>query len=591
MPDPKIRQISKHKVLYVDLDEEITSIFDRIQRLNSKEVFLLIPERAVLLQSVVNLQILKRKVADLDKMLSIITRDPVGSKLALKANIPVFDEMNSPKVAVKKSEKEMSDTLEPMAALSNSIEEESPERLSEKKLSIFDIVQRNKKGSSFSFHRLKHLFRAYRKDREFFKEPSRFALGAPSRKTLGTLVVASLSILFVISYIALPGAKITITPQSNVMEQSVNVTLAEVNRYGTNFSIDNTHTVPSYPIQITLEESLDYTSTGQIFDGTNATGTVTFINERDTSWQLVAFTRIQTEEGLIFRTQEPVTVPAANSNGFGTVKAVIIADEVDAYDRVIGERGNIAPSSFILPGLRESSQKVLYARSDEPTTGGSTVVTLKITQEDLEAADLLMREKLENSAVSALEKAIAEQNQTNGTDLELLTGYGAIELGEPTVNVPSQLVEAIQDQFQVAGSMRVSGIAYDHSDLVDILKQELDHRKSPDKSLIKIDENSITHEIIALNQTPGQVKITANIKGIEAYLLDPSDENGSKLVKKIKEHVAGKSIKEAEDYIQNLPEVNKVKISSWPVWAPTIPTVFENIEIRMDEDWLEGMEK
>ena len=60
--DIPIKQISKRKVLYVELDEEITSVYERIERLNYKDVYLVVPERAVLFQSVVNLSILKKKM-------------------------------------------------------------------------------------------------------------------------------------------------------------------------------------------------------------------------------------------------------------------------------------------------------------------------------------------------------------------------------------------------------------------------------------------------------------------------------------------------------------------------------------------------
>ena len=588
-PSP-IRQVSKRKVLTIDLDEEITSIFERIQKLNTEDVFLLVPERAVLLQSVVNLNILKRKVSELNRTLSIITSDPIGIKLALKAGVPVFDQM-SPTVTPgeKKNEFHSEEILAPIEALSNEVDEDEPERLIERKLSIFDIVQKAKKQRNFSIDSIRKFLSSSSKDSALFKEPSRFAVGAPSRKTLGTLVVASLSILFVISYIALPGATVIITPQSDVIEQGINVTLANVNRYGTNPNLDSEHTVAYYPLDITLQKTLDYTATGEIFNGTNATGTATFINERSTPWTLVAFTRIQTEDGLVFRTQSPVTVPSATSAGFGSATATVIADDVDAYERVIGQRGNIEASSFFLPALREESRQLLYARSSAPMTGGSTVVTLKITQDDLDASAELMKKILKDAVVEEPEKAVAQQNQLNGTSLKLLNLSDAIQMQEPVVDVPTNLVEAIQDQFQVSGTLKVSGVVYNSEDLFTILKEELEHRKSPEKLLIKVDEDSISHEIFSFNEIPGQIKMTSKIKGIEAYAIDPSDEHGAQLIKKIKEHIAGKTITEAEDYVQNLEEVNKVEISSWPVWAPTIPTVFENIEVEVDEEWLRGM--
>ncbi|MBI5754480.1 hypothetical protein HZA40_05030, partial [Candidatus Peregrinibacteria bacterium] len=58
-------------------------------------------------------------------------------------------------------------------------------------------------------------------------------------------------------------------------------------------------------------------------------------------------------------------------------------------------------------------------------------------------------------------------------------------------------------------------------------------------------------------------------------------ENGAQLLEKIREHIAGLDIKEATNYIQNLPEINKVEISSWPAWSPTIPSLTDNISFKM----------
>lgn len=594
-PQEPIRQISKRKVIYVELDEEITSVFERIERLNYNDVYLVVPSRAVLFQSVVNLSILKQKIETVGKTLSLVTSDPVGIKLAHQVNIPVFDQWTSGSSMRGTDEAPADDaasapSIAPIAATGNDVEDFQPQRLREKKLSIFDVVKQAQQTRRFSFGVLKERLYAFRRNRQLAKAPSRFALGAPSAKTLGTLVVASLVLLLFISYIALPGATVTVIPRSNVIEQSVNIVLADSTRYGTRPSLGTTgHVLAYYPIEATIEKTLTYTATGQIFDGTNASGTLTVFNERGTAWPLVAFTRFQTEDGLVFRSQEAITVPRGAETGPGTVNVRVVADEVDAYNRVIGERGNIGPSSFFLPGLREESQKELYARSDAPMIGGSTVVTLKITEEDLDAANALMESELKATTERALQDEVARRNSLNQSNLELLTGFSAITQSDPRVTLPSYLVEAIQDDFEVKGTLAVSGFAFNQDEFREILRQELLKRKSPDKTLVRLDASSISYELLDVGETPGQIKLTATLKGIEAYNLNPEEETGARLIKKIKEHIAGKPIKEAEDYVQNLPEVNKVSISSWPVWAPTIPTVFENIKVELDEKGFEAV--
>ncbi len=50
------------------------------------------------------------------------------------------------------------------------------------------------------------------------------------------------------------------------------------------------------------------------------------------------------------------------------------------------------------------------------------------------------------------------------------------------------------------------------------------------------------------------------------------------------ELVKGKSIEEAESYINNLTEVDAVQIKTWPIWISTIPRIPENIEVKKMEE-------
>ena len=86
-----------------------------------------------------------------------------------------------------------------------------------------------------------------------------------------------------------------------------------------------------------------------------------------------------------------------------------------------------------------------------------------------------------------------------------------------------------------------------------------------------------------LYENTGKIKLTANIKGIEQFAITEETESGERLLKKIREHVAGQDIEKAKQYIQNLPEVNKVEIESWPLWSPTIPNLPDNIEFEVRE--------
>ncbi|HAU39817.1 MAG: hypothetical protein UV80_C0002G0139 [Candidatus Peregrinibacteria bacterium GW2011_GWF2_43_17] len=574
------KKVAKKKVVYIELDEEITSVYDRVKKLQFNDIYLVVPERAVLLQSVVNLKILKRKFSDMEKVVFIITTDPVGTKLALQAGIKVFDKIDdNNKVTQTILNPQLK--IQPLSATANEYEDYSPSRIPQKKVSILEIVKEfknKKKGLSF-----KSLWDAQKKYRKLIKEKKQFGYYGPSRKTLTTLVIASVTMLLIIFYVALPGTTIYLTPESNVLEVSANITLADADVNAIELDSHPTHTIASYEIESVVEIGIAYNATGQLFSGENATGTITLTNEGENKWDLVAFTRLQSPDGVIFRTQQFVSVPAATEAGPGKLDVYVIADEKDADDQVIGDRGNLsAGTHFVLPGLREASQTVLYGENAVAMSDGETVVTKYVIAEDLVAAYEQAESSLYDAAQSTLQTKVDSLNTEQGTDLVLLTGDYAFETGDISITVPDVENEQI-DSFQVTGTMYIKGIAYNQSELVNILRNELKLKKSPEKQLKSIDEESMYYETIDIDESASKIKITASIKGIEEYVLDPEEESGARLVKKIKDHIAGMPVEEAKEYIQDLDEINTVEIKSWPVWAPTIPNVQENIKIRVVE--------
>jgi len=78
-----------HETFYIEADEEITSIIEKLRRTQSSEVFVVVPKGALLIQSIINLKLLKKEANDLGKEISIITQDKLGKMLVEKAGIVV----------------------------------------------------------------------------------------------------------------------------------------------------------------------------------------------------------------------------------------------------------------------------------------------------------------------------------------------------------------------------------------------------------------------------------------------------------------------------------------------------------------------
>ena len=83
-----------HQTFYIDIDEEITSIVDRLRKSKSKEVVIVVPKRAILIQSIVNLKLLKKEAESFKKELIIVTQDKLGKLLIEKAGIEVEQKLD-----------------------------------------------------------------------------------------------------------------------------------------------------------------------------------------------------------------------------------------------------------------------------------------------------------------------------------------------------------------------------------------------------------------------------------------------------------------------------------------------------------------
>ena len=83
-----------HQTFYIDIDEEITSVVDRLRKAKATDVIIVVPKRALLVQSIVNLKLLKKEADKLGKQISIVTQDKLGKMLIEKVGINVEDKLD-----------------------------------------------------------------------------------------------------------------------------------------------------------------------------------------------------------------------------------------------------------------------------------------------------------------------------------------------------------------------------------------------------------------------------------------------------------------------------------------------------------------
>src|SRR5262245_43647295 len=79
----------KDNALYLEVDEDITSAIDKLQKLPGDAARIVVPKRSTMLQSIINLKLLKKAAADSGKELVLVTNDRIATDLAGRVGLAV----------------------------------------------------------------------------------------------------------------------------------------------------------------------------------------------------------------------------------------------------------------------------------------------------------------------------------------------------------------------------------------------------------------------------------------------------------------------------------------------------------------------
>lgn len=569
---------SSRQIVYVEIDEEVTSIFDRTKNIRRKEILLVIPRKAILFQSVVNLKILKKKLSEKGKKLVIITTDRNGQHLAEKVGLQVMN-----RVEVEKSEAPSEESpeirIQPIQARRNIVsKEETPQRFTEKKSSIRELIQE---------------FRIKDQSRKKHTDDSiqSFHFVKPSRKFLALIVIVSVGLFMLISYIALPSSTVYIRPKFDNVDFTVNITLADKRKNQTLLLQNKSNVIASESVNTTTKQTKVFKTASKEFNGENAKGKIKIINTSDEEWTLKEGTRFQSEGGIVFRITKGVIAPprVRNDEGDlipGNLVVSVEADPFDVYGEPAGERGNLPPVNFTIPGLSKYNQRIIWGESEGQMTGGITDYREIVTSDDIKAAKKQIEDNLILMAKEDLRTYIDEVNKLNQTNLTLLDDSRYLKTDLVDLRISDDLEGSYREKFELFAKIDAEGVAFDFDKLFALLKKELSVRTHPNMRIREdsIVPENITYEVIDEDDLLGQIKITATIIGIEEFAIDSSTQAGLRFGNKIKEKIVGLDITEAENLVGNLDEVDAVEIKTWPMWLNKLPHIPEKIEIKLMEN-------
>lgn len=386
--------------LYLEADEDITSAIDKLMRNPSASVQVVVPKRSTMLQSIINLKLLKKAASDAGKELVLVTNDKIATELAGRVGLavapslgakPVIPEVTSARAPQNEDIIEDDDAVASPAVMPVAPVAKRPlfarRSLDDKAAIVGGAAVASKAVVPASAE---------------IATPGTVQAAAsagphvPNFDVLKRRVIwVGLAAVLIVGYVVLMAVftKATVTLYAAGSKVPIDATFS-VDPNGKTSASDAV--LSGQKISSTKDVTGTFTATGQKDVGTKALGQMTVKNEYDTSpHTLSAGTRFAAPDGKVFKTNSEVTVPGATPvllKGKPSIQAgsVNVAVTADAN----GDSYNEAPARYTIVAYAGEMQANIYGQGSQMGGGTSKVITV-VSQTDIDKAkaDILAKDK------------------------------------------------------------------------------------------------------------------------------------------------------------------------------------------------------
>ncbi|MBU1132477.1 hypothetical protein KKC32_04505 [Patescibacteria group bacterium] len=362
------------------------------------------------------------------------------------------------------------------------------------------------------------------------------------KKMILGFVVITVLLVVIIFYFSASKAVIEVTPRVTKLETEF---VADVEADGGGGS----GSLQAKLMETEVDGSLEETATGSKGLSGNSIGKVIVYNKRGDSQALVKTTRLLDPNGVLLRLTDRVDIPAN-----GQVEADVYADDPTSFEE-------LPATNFIIPGLSQSMQSLVYAESQSVLK--STGVSVSV----IKAADIARaKEKLEEDLKA---KALEDFNlQVSGKNYAVI--IVAKEVVSENVSDP---VESVKDKFTVEMKLKISAIALDQEKILELAGSRLQSIVPDGQQLLSLNMNNFSYNVQNYNVDTKTANVRVHVEGENIIKEDNAIFD--------KEKIAGLSTKGVELYLANFDSVESVKISLSPFWVKRIPSLKDHIVITI----------
>lgn len=550
-------------VIYVDVDDEITTIIDKVRSSHSKILALVLPKRAATLQSAVNMKLLKKSADNASKHIVLITNEEVLMQLA--ANIGMYVAKNlqtKPEIPDMPHMGEMPEDGEETLSL----EDKRSEAELDKNTPIGKLAQSASSPTAIddSFELDNSEVNALAKEEK--ARPST-PVGKKNKKLkvpnfssfrmwlfggAGALVV--LVLFWILAFKVLPKAHVLVKTNSTAVNATVPLALST-----TASSVDPSNgAIPAQAQTAQKVATQQADATGQHNNGQKASGSVTMTAQEcgvATQAPDVPSGAGVSANGITFITQQDTSFSAK------TIKNGCISFTANAATPVIaqnaGSNGNVGPSTFTVAGRSDVS-----ATSSAAMTGGTDDITKFVQQSDIDGA----KAKLASQDTTAIKQQLSSQLTNMGlTPIQVSFSAGNPDL-KSSVNAGDQA-----DSVTITQTITYTMSGVKSSDLQVLIKKSVGSQIDTTKQVIT-DYGLTNANFSQLNGS------TTNISMQVTAIAGPDLKVGAILAA-----VAGKKTGDATQIIKENPGVTDVTITYSPFWVSSIPNNTSKITVVIDK--------
>lgn len=559
--------------IYIDIDDEITGIIDKLKASEGKIVALVLPKRASAFQSIVNMKLLKRAADSSKKNMVLITAEAGLLPLAGAAGIHVAKTLTSkPEIPVAPQ----ADDAEEEA-----VQEEEAAPLADRDKTIGELAGAGAAAVKPPADGVETLTlddedlppeaaASVKPGPKTFEPPKgkkNKKLRVPNfnrfRKLLiigGLLLVLIIGILLFITF-SLPKATIDIKTDATSVATNLNLTLSA--------SAGNLDTVNNIvPAKLASQQktyTAQETTTGQKNTGTKAQGTVT-MTEGACSGSLPPDVPAGTglsANNQTYITQDDVSFVFMSTNGG---KKCTVQGEVNSTDSSNGQTNipiiaQSGGSSFNVSGVPFTVSGNSNISASGSASGGTDNIVQTVNQNDI------------NNAKAKISPSDSSLQQTLESQLKG-GGYYPIEAtyqaGTPNVT-SSANVGDVATSVTVTETITYTMFGVHQSDLNTLIDNQVNSQiNTSQQSVLDTGLSNAVFNINTVSSSSAQLTMSTNATA------------GPQLdVNSIRQQAAGQKEGAIKNQISNNPDVTSVSVSVSPFWVSTAPKNTSRITVNI----------